>query len=264
MRSTKLSSLFILATLAGCGESIMLDAGVDAGTSADAGPRDAGPRDAGPRDAGPRDAGPIEPEDAGFDAGPPFDAGSIGGCVAAPVTIQDSCPDFTACGGTPSGSWCYSGICIETADFLGPAVEALALCPNLVLDLGGTVVGRLEFTGGTNVTREATTHIEGTASIPGLCLTIAGRTCADVEAAIDGQLAPNGSATCSVGAGNVCNCSAVWDLLVNDAATYTVTDSTLTVGARTYDFCAQETSFEFVDTTTDGAEPGIQSTVPEL
>lgn len=100
------------------------DGQMDAGARDDAGGGDddagGGGMDAGDAGGGADDGGGGSDDGGGADDGGMTgdDGGMAGGCVPGPVTIQETCPDFTACGGLLEGEWCYTGVCVEEAELL--------------------------------------------------------------------------------------------------------------------------------------------------
>jgi hypothetical protein len=219
--------------------------GVDSGMGTDSGMTgtDSGPGD----DAGPTDGGVV-----------------TGDCTAAPITIMATCPTFTPCGGSPSGAYCYTDVCITEAEVLG---SAASVCPTLMItSSSGSVTGRVEFLAGMMVSRMATTHVEGTVAVPPSCV-IGG--CGTVETLMNNALMPNGSATCTPAGGGACTCDIVLDANIDNTSTYTTSGNTLTVGAagsaRTYDYCVESGGqMRFRETTAMAQEIGVQTLTPAL
>lgn len=255
------ATLFALA-LAACGDGTDTDAGVDAGTiEIDAGNDEDAGRDAG-MDGG-MDAGTIA-IDGGNDAGMSmFDAGSIGTCVSAPIEVLPTCPTFVPCGGELSGSWCYTGVCIEEREFQ----EAASPCPVTLRDFSGSIVGRVEFLSGMMLHRQTSAHVEGTIVVPSLCL-LGGSTCADIQMTAQDALGPDAMVVCNPNASGGCDCDVVLDSNVDTTDTYSTLGTRITTGSgaseRTFDYCVDPgVSLRFRETTSGGAEPGVQSTAPE-
>jgi hypothetical protein len=229
---------------------------------------DAG-RDAGGADEdGGTDAGSVA--DAGSDAGADPDSGPlmVGDCAAAPITLAADCPDFTACGGEiAEGDYCYTGVCIEEASILDPARDG-ASCPTARLEnASGMIAGQVSFLAGDQVRRETVSHAEVTLVFPSTCV-LAVLGCSVAGGQIEDSI-PGSSATCSVVGGD-CRCDITIDSAVDTTDSYTAdeTAGVLTVGTgggqREYGYCADDTdgTIDFVETTEDALEPGIQSIAP--
>lgn len=244
------------------------DGQMDAGARDDAGGGDddagGGGMDAGDAGGGADDGGGGSDDGGGADDGGMTgdDGGMAGGCVPGPVTIQETCPDFTACGGLLEGEWCYTGVCVEEAELLEIIPDICTA--TLGSDVMGTIVGRAEFSSGM-VTREVRTRITGTVNI--VCGLV---NCSLVESVANTQLAPFGTASCADAATTGCDCSVTIETMVDETSPYTTTPTgELTVvtgpGQRTYEYCVVESdgTLRARETTPGGgAEPGIQSLAP--
>lgn len=265
--STLMSLIAVFALgLVGCDEATDADAGPD---RADAGTADAGSVDGGQDDGGPVDGGPMDGgrADGGrLDGGADADGGpTTGACPAAPVQILASCPAFAPCGGALEGAFCYAGICIEEAELLGRARD---FCPTVELrEHMGTVTGRVVFfdDGGPNVSRVATTHVEGTVYVPPSC---AFGMCGTVEATIDMGLGPGGTATCAADGSAGCVCEIVLDSAIDSSEPYVASGNTITVdpagSARTFDYCVEgDGTLRFRETGGEAQELGVQTLTPE-
>lgn len=264
-----------LALAAGCDdEPAETDGGVDAaapGEDAGGGGMD-GAVDAG---GGNEDAGGGEEDGGTADSGTMADAGPplmVDGCAEATITIQDDCPDFTACGGTlDDPNYCYTGICIEEAEILGPLGR---YCTDASIESAvGAIAGRVSFLSATEVHRESVSHIEATLAVPSNCVVVllAGGCGPELAMRIQDEV-PGSSASCAP-AGDQCRCDVTLDLSVNMTESFTADPSTgaLIIGtdtsARTFEYCVDETSgvLQFRETTDDEdaiIEPGIQSLAP--
>ncbi len=246
-KRARMLGLVVALAFAGCDDG----GGGDAGLGADAGPRG----DAGEES---NDAGPPR-----TDAGPPnADAGpyDVGTCTPVTARVVPTC-DFTACGGDPTGSWCYTDLCLQQADLF----PGIAGCPASVVDwsgVTGTVTGRLTFDG-TTARRVATTQLAGTLGVPASCVPIPGLCGGTVAMAINGALGSNGSATCAERAGGGCDCDVTVTLGVESEAAYTVAGDVLTIDGRTFDFCSDASGLSLRETGMMPDEPATQTFAPE-
>lgn len=257
------------------------------GVMPDAGDRDGGSRQDAGRDAGAdsgsgagTDAGSDAGSDAGADAGTDSGSGATDGgtdaalgdggtsaCATAPVQIMDTCPAFSACGGAVSGTWCYTGVCVTTAELLG---DATSLCPTITLTTGsGMVTGRVEFAGsgasGT-VTRQVSVRGSGSVFVPQSCLDSFAVDCAGVESLAPSFVPPSVTITCASATGGGCNCAFVLASDVNTMDAYDLVGNVIVThppaGDRRFDYCVEtDGSLRFHETTADG-ELGTQSLAP--
>jgi hypothetical protein len=147
--------------------------------------------------------------------------------TAAPVVIDAACPAFTACPGTPSGTYDYTGGC------LGNVVEDLKTqCPSLdTSTVKVDVKGTLYFVGAA-LERNATVTLSGTLTVPSAC---SFGQCSVVQ----GQLVNAGlTATCT--GTSDCACALAKTETSATATTFTVSGSTVTTGdGETYSICEQ-------------------------
>lgn len=229
-------------------------AGCDGDETTDAGPpgTDSGP---GGVDAGPGgvDAGP-----GGIDAGP-FDTGT---CMAAPATIEPTCPAFSACGGALEDSWCYSSICIEQADLFGGFMGCMASDVDWS-GVTGTVQGRVLFDG-TTVRRVATIQLMGPVVIPASCVLFPGICGGTVTMAINSALMPDGSASCTDRMGGGCDCDIMITTGIDSDAAYTVAGDQFMTEGRTFDYCVEmDGSLRVEEVGVDAEEIALQSFTPE-
>ena len=162
----------------------------------------------------------------------------------ANVDVDGTCPAFSACGGSPQGTYDYAAGCISDA------VSAVQQqCPTA--DTSGlkvTVRGSLHFVGDA-LTRDAVSTTSGTIVLPATC---SQGQCAAVESALKSAF---DSATCSGSA--ACTCTVKRVDTTKDATTFTVAGSTLTTAAGdTYAICASGSSLAYQGRSA-GAEDGF-------
>lgn len=227
------------------------------------------------KDGGPDaiDAGRDGGEDAGgVDAGGDLDAGgdaaTDGGdgatCAPTTVTIEESCPTFTACGGAiAEGGYCYEGLCIEEDELLAPMAP---FCAGIVIESAtGTVTGRVTFLPGNQVERVSVTELEVTGSIPSTCVVTS---CDEVGTLTEAQI-PGSSANCVMTDECRCEVTIVTTVEVTDSYTVDTAGGTFTVGTddaeRTYEYCVdtEDGSLDFRDSSGGLTEPGIQRIAPD-
>lgn len=219
----------------------------DAGTTTtqDAGTVDSGTadRDAGgaARDAGStaRDAGASSPRDGG--ASSPRDAGP------RPVTCNPSFGAADACGGDPTGVWTYQVACTDQNVF----ASLTQICPgtavsNQLVATGGTVNLRSDGT----FTRNVTTDVTADSTWPASCVAIAGG-CAGLQTAIVGMTSFTAACT-QAGAG--CNCTLASTVATNDNGGWVQNGGTIVAGGLEYDFCEQQSVFEYRGTANNQAD----------
>jgi hypothetical protein len=238
------------------GGIVIRDSGARRDTGSD--PEDSGARmDSG---GGEEDSGGGGDEDGG---GGTADGGSVGDCVPAAIDLMEDCGAFDNCGGELSGSHCYTAVCLEEGEILGPLE---ALCEGAMIeDFSGFVVGSVDF-GAEELAREARTHVEGTIVIPptALCVFLG---CDGLEDQINERLAGRGSADCSDTAAGGCSCDIELDTETDESTPYTTSGGEITLeDDRTYDYCVGEDGDVQVRETTPGEatdrEPGIQTLSP--
>lgn len=278
MRRLACFGIVMALCVGGCdGETEDPDAGTpgtDSGTTPD--------EDAGTEPD--EDAGTEPEEDAGTepgdDAGAEEDAGSTDGgttdpdggttttCAPGTVTIEETCPAFTACGsddpGDVVGEWCYTNVCVEEDELIPEG--ASAFCSSIeFVSSSGEVTGSVAFTEST-VARDAMLEIEAT-----VMLTCTGgpAACTSIQTMLHNfASARGGSAVCETSGGG-CLCMIELADALSSADTYTVdeTDGEITVGTgadeRTYDYCVEDGDLRFRDTSADEREPGIQTLTPD-
>lgn len=140
-----------------------------------------------------------------------------------------NCPALTGCGGAPIGTWHYTAACMNN-----PFAQASTICPTSTINnLAGTLRGSLVFTP-TVVTRNVTSSVTGTLSVPATCL-MGIFTCSQIQT----QLAAfYPGAQCQAAAGG-CSCTLTQTNNLMDSSAYTLSSSSLLVGAGTYDYCIQ-------------------------
>lgn len=203
----------------------------DAGTGEDdagTGEPDASTPDSGMSDSGMSDSGvPTVP----------------GPCEAAPITIQQDCDPFTACGGTiTADDFCYKGICIEERELLEPFSD----CPGVSIETAaGLMAGRVSILTETHLRRQTAGYVDGTLAVPSFCAAVAGMSCVQLGATIE-EMLPGGTASC-VADGLICRCDIRFDMSVDETQPFSADTDTgvLTIGTgaseRTYDYCVDET-----------------------
>lgn len=197
--------------------------------------------------------------DAGRDAAMPDSGPRVVSCAAAPVMVMPSCPAFTACGGMLDGTYCYTGSCIEEDELLGEVAFPCARRDFTLTGFTGTVQGQIRFDGATT-SRVASTHLEGTIEVTGVCADTR-TSCSSLESGIRDRLPPGATVDCTV-SGLACSCDLVLDGSVDGMESYTLAGSTIRVAStppRTYDYCVEGGALRFRDTTTPDAEAGVQS-----
>jgi hypothetical protein len=114
-----------------------------------------------------------------------------------------------------------------------PFAQASTICPtSTISNLTGTLRGSLVFTP-TLVTRNVTSAVTGTLTIPQTCLI--GLTCSVIQTQL-AVLYPG--AQCQGSAGG-CTCALTQNNTLNDSSAYTLSSSSLLVGAGSYDYCIQ-------------------------
>lgn len=209
------------------------------------------------------DAATLPPDaalvDAGRDAAMPDSGPRVVSCASAPVMVMPSCPAFTPCGGTLDGTYCYTGSCIEEDELLGEVAFPCARRDFTLTGFTGTVQGQIRFDG-TTTSRVASTHLEGTIAVTGVCADTR-TSCSSLESGIRDRLPPGATVDCTV-SGLSCSCDLVLDGSVDGMESYTLMGSTIAVSstpARTYAYCVEGGALRFRDTTTPDAEAGVQS-----
>ncbi len=170
----------------------------------------------------------------------------------APIEVPLTCADYAPCGGSVTGEWVYTGVCMEQ----GEVFEAmLTACPEATIDEAtGTVWGTLIMVGGL-VNRKATVAFTATATAPGSC---AFGQCAAMEAG----LAPFfESASCAAAAALGCTCTIEGSYSLNDYGLYTIDGNTSSVYQRKFDFCVSGDTMMYDEVTGQPDEPGIYTLV---
>jgi hypothetical protein len=219
------------------------DAG-SSGTDAGGGGTDAGGGMGTDSGGGGTDAGPV---DAGL---PP----------AATVTF-DNCPAFTPCASDPTGTWDYTGACVDK----NALTQFAAMCQGtekpVLNNVTGTIQGRVVFTA-TQVARNAMITTIADVTIPLSCFTgspIPINDCASAQTAINLQQ----PGTKCVNGADAQHCNCTLDFSTAQAGTngYTVTGSQLKIDdGSVYDFCVMGTKLQHQQTTPASGsppEPGV-------
>lgn len=228
------------------------------------------------------DAGPDSPTgmvDAGTDVGAAVDAPVVDAPRDAPdaprtpigpatITIQETCPAFTACGGDPVGMWTYQSICIEEA-----GIESLfaGTCPGTeILSGSGSANGVVTITP-TTITRMIDTDV--TAQVQ-----VGSRTCINICATIPGvvmMMVPGATASCTRGMdgmGNAtCLCDVVFTSTLDESNTYeiqggnTIVTDAGTATERTFEYCIEpDGSLRSREVGTGMLEPGISTATSSM
>ncbi len=159
------------------------------------------------------------------------------------VTFEDDdCPSFAPCGGALTGSWVYTGACIDLEQQLragGCAADAV--------NVEATVSGSLRFNGDT-VQHRGTGSGNGELRITNIC-TLAIGGCPGLRALIDGD-----DDAC-VQTGTDCLCAFATEELEWDEDTYRAAGSTFTLGSgRTFDYCVTGATLTYRETS-EGVSP---------
>ena len=273
MRTAWLVGIALALVVAGCDEeTVETDAGPTPGV--DSGPTPGIDSGTPGTDSGPTpgtDSGP-EPVDAFVpmtDAGPPT-------CEMGRITIQESCGEFTACGGDPIGEWCYAEICIEKDELLDQVFEAAdgardgceAVRDEIVVrSSSGTVSGTVTVTDTTIARTNVTTSTTGTFYLPEECSL---GNCTFLEIAIENQL-EGSNPTCTTEPDDGCECTLTFTTdPVTESNAYSLDGNTIVAEAasgadRRYDFCVADGQLRFRQDPDDGAnitEPGVQLLLP--
>lgn len=165
-----------------------------------------------------------------------------------PVTIDsDTCPAFSACGGTLDGTWDYEKGC------LGDLFKDLRdQCAQLdTTGLKATVKGSVYFLAAGALERDVTTNVTGDIKFPVSCTL--GQGCGIVETLLKDTF-PNVKCT---EASQQCTCTASRTESNTAATTYTVTGNTVkTADGDEYDFCVNGSTLTYSGKTKE-AEEGV-------
>jgi hypothetical protein len=239
-----------MAALAwGCGgDDSGVDAGLDTGGSVDSGGADAGAD--GGTDGGGIDAGMSDAPVALPDAGTP-----IGEAV---ITLAESCPAFTACGGELEGTWNYESICIEEAEILDPINDVCS--GSLILSASGTARGTITVTA-SQITREIGTSVSAVISLGTACTALCGGAANIIEDMFEGT-----SADCAVDVGDArCHCSIIFVNELSETNGYSIQggDTVVTDDAtpREFEYCVEDGGELRVREI--GGEPGTSTSTME-
>jgi hypothetical protein len=178
----------------------------------------------------------------------PNDGGNGQGPAAATVTVADSCPAATPCGGAPSGTWDYTGGCAELGfDSLKQS------CPSLTItNTSATVTARVIFTSA-NVSRSYTANGKATVHVPAACAQPAGG-CTVLQSEIQSG---GNTATCTDDGSSGCNCDVTGTSSDTSSDTYTVQGDTIVTGdGNEYAFCIQGGTMTYSHTSGTATEHG--------
>ena len=170
---------------------------------------------------------------------------TTGGPSAANVSLADSCPSFTPCGGSVEGTWDYTGGCAEVD--LSQLKQA---CSGItVTDTSATVTARVVFAAG-EVNRTYTATGKAKLNVPAVCAQPAGG-CTALQSAI------GGTATCSDDGSGGCNCNITSTTNDDQIDSYTVQGNTVVTGdGNQYDFCVSGGGMTYRHSNGDSAERG--------
>jgi hypothetical protein len=187
------------------------------------------------------DAGPAA--DSATSDGGPSAATPAASTKEADVDINGTCSTFTACGGSPQGTYDYASGCVANV-----FSAAEAQCPTLdTTNAKVRVTGSLYFVGPA-LTRDAIVKISGSITVPVTCSM---GQCAAVEAALKGSF---DSISCTGAA--ACTCTIANTEIVKNATTFSVSGNTVTTGdGETYQICAQADSLRYTGNSL-GSEDG--------
>lgn len=170
---------------------------------------------------------------------------TTGGPSAANVSLQESCPSVTPCGGSVQGTWDYTGGCAEID--LSQLKQA---CSGItVSDMSATVTGRVVFDA-VQVTRQYTATGKAKINVPAVCAQPAGG-CTVVQSEM------GGIATCSDDGSGGCNCNITSTVSDDKTDTYTVQGDTVVTGdGNSYDFCVNGGSMTYRHSSGNATEHG--------
>jgi hypothetical protein len=182
-------------------------------------------------------------------AGDHNSAGDPGGTPGT-VTLADTCPTFTPCGGTLPGTWHYTNACFEKSALFPSSLFTNIGCgtPAFGALSSSTIIGSVAFAT-TQVTRSGTVSLtlNITTTSGGYC------TCGNLQSA----LAYAYSAAVCTGTAT-CVCTVTFDGSVNDSTAYTAAGNVITLnGSRTFDYCVSGNTLKYKETTATDPEPGI-------
>lgn len=166
------------------------------------------------------------------------------------MDVRGTCPAFAACGGTPSGTYDYTGGC---SDVLAPLRRN---CTGLnTTQTQVSVKGSIYFLAGDALRRNVTISVSGKATVPASCV---GGTCIIVEQGLSQYGFSN--ATCTDLGGGACECTLTRTTTRADATTYTVSGNAVTTAdGDTYEICDDGTSLKY-----KGKSAGTESGTWEL
>jgi hypothetical protein len=184
----------------------------------------------------------------GNDAGNDKDVATTGGPSAATVSLQDTCPDFTPCGGSVEGTWDYTGGCAELdLSQLKQACSGIA-----VSDTSATVTARVVFAAG-QVNRTYTATGKAKLNVPAVCAQPAGG-CTVLPSEIQSG---GNTATCTDDGSGGCNCNITSTTNDEKVDSYTVQGETVVTGdGNQYDFCVNGGSMTYRHSSGSSVEHG--------
>jgi hypothetical protein len=154
----------------------------------------------------------------------------------ASVQVAGSCPAFVACGGTPSGTYDYSGGCSDVLGMLRRTCTGLNTTQTVV-----KVKGSIYFLADNALKRSVTIAVSGSVRIPASCV---GGTCIIVEQGLSQY--GFGNATCTDAGGGACDCTVSKTTPRNDSTTYTLEGNNVkTADGETYEICDDGASLKY-------------------
>jgi len=181
-----------------------------------------------------------------------------GPSTAGPITIEATCPAFTACGGDLVGTWQYGDTCVTIAEAEGALDEACATAT--FVSGGGTVEGYVSFDG-SMVNRTVTTTVDVNFFVPTACTM--GFGCLIVGPAIESMTTLD-AVTCTDATGG-CDCHIVDSDTVTESAAYTVMSNVFqnSTTTRRWEYCVDGGTLTVREIASGGGappvEPGVQS-----
>lgn len=166
------------------------------------------------------------------------------------VTFAAGCPALSACGGALDGTWFYTGLCIEHAEY----EYSDTFCSAQFVSASGTAQGSVVFSGG-QITRDLNITTTVVQRMSGMCLSF--YSCDESFAAAIIEELPGATATCAMGSS--CECTITSSTAIADTGSYAINGSDLSTGSpqHTYGYCVSGNTLEYRDTTASDAEPGI-------
>lgn len=164
--------------------------------------------------------------------------------TSATVDVDSSCPAFTPCGGNPSGTYDYTGGCVDVF------ASVRGMCSGI--DASGvkvTLKGSIYFLAGNALKRDVTIDVSGTVLFPASCVA---NVCTAAEQGLQSTFP---GATCTQ-AGTNCSCTIQKSTTNTNSTTFTVSGNTVTTNdGETYEICDQDGTLQYSGKSA-GAEKG--------